>query len=342
MWGAGNVLEIYEESMRIKDKLLAKAFAIGLVVIVIISLVGILSMSHKRVVLQGQIEATEIRISGKLPGRVDTFFVAEGQMVNRGDTLIGISSPEAQAKLQQASAMEDVAKYQNEKVDEGTRLQIIRTAEELWNKSKSDLQLATSTFRRIQTLYKDSVVSAQRYDEAEALYKTAIAAERAAHQQYLLAKDGAQKQDKESARSLVDAAQGTVNEVQSVLRDAWLTAPMNGEIATIYAKLGELVGTGTPLMNLVVLDDCHVVLNVREDYLPNFEMGQAFVGKVPALKYREVVFKVNYISPLGSFATWKSTGNHSDDYDMRTFEIHALPVEKVHGLRPGMSVLVEL
>ena len=326
--------------MKINHKVLSKAFVIGLVAIVIISLIGILTMSRSRVVLQGQIEATEIRISGKLPGRVDTFLVAEGQSVKRGDTLVGISSPEAYAKLQQANAMENVAKYQNEKIDEGTRYQIIRTAEEIWNKSKTDLQLATTTYQRIQALYKDSVVSAQRYDEAEALYKVALAAERAAHQQYLLAKAGAQKQDKESARSLVDAAQGTVNEVQSVLQDAWLTAPTSGEIATIYAQCGELVGTGTPIMNLVVLEDCHVVLNVREDYLSNFRMNGTFTGKVPAIGQKEIVFQVNYISPLGSFATWKSTDNSS--YDMRTFEIHALPMESVDGLRPGMSVLVEM
>ena len=326
--------------MKINHKVLSKAFVIGLVAVVVISLIGILTMSRSHVVLQGQIEATEIRISGKLPGRVDTFYVAEGQTVKRGDTLVGISSPEAWAKLQQANAMENVAKFQNEKIDEGTRYQIIRTAEELWNNSKTDLKLAKSTFQRIQALYKDSVVSAQRYDEVEALYQSAIAAERAAHQQYLLAKAGAQKQDKESARSLVDAAQGTVSEVQSVLQDAWLTAPANGEIATIYVQCGELVGTGTPIMNLVVLQDCHVVLNVREDYVSYFDMGQAFVGKVPALGHKEIVFQVNYISPLGSFATWKSTDNSS--YDMRTFEIHALPVESMNGLRPGMSVLVEM
>ena len=70
-------------------------------------------------------------------------------------------------------------------------------------------------------------------------------------------------------------------------------------------------------------------------------MGQAFVGKVPAIGGKEVVFQVNYISPLGSFATWKSTG-YNKGYDMRTFEIHALPMEEVPGLRPGMSVLVKL
>lgn len=327
--------------MKIKANILSRIFVIGLMAVTLISIIGIITMSRSHVVLQGQIEATEIRISGKLPGRVDTFLVTEGQSVRRGDTLVGISSPEAWAKLQQASAMENVAKFQNEKVDEGTRMQIIRTAEEIWNKSKTDLQLARTTYQRIQALYKDSVVSTQRYDEAEALYKVAIAAEQASYQQYLLAKSGAQKQDKESARSLVDAAQGTVNEVKSVLQDAWLTAPMDGEIVTIYAKQGELVGTGTPIMNLVVLQDCHVVLNVREDYLPYFKMEQTFVGKVPALRYEEITFKVNYISPLGNFATWKSTGT-GNSYDMRTFEIHAIPMERTEGLRPGMSVLVEM
>ncbi|MBO5016558.1 MAG: HlyD family efflux transporter periplasmic adaptor subunit, partial [Bacteroidaceae bacterium] len=223
----------------------------------------------------------------------------------------------------------------------GTRLQIVRTAEELWNKSKSDLQLAEVTYRRIQALYNDSVVSLQRVDEVKAMYKAALAAEHASYQQYLLAKDGAQQEDKESARSLVNAAQGTVNEVQSLLLDARLAAPADGEIATVYVKRGELVGAGTPIMNLVVLDDIHIILNVREDYLSHFQMGEVFVGKVPALDGDEIVFRIYYISPLGSFATWKSN-LQGGNYDMRTFEIKAKPVEDIDGLRPGMTVLVEL
>lgn len=152
----------------------------------------------------------------------------------------------------------------------------MRSVEELWNKSKSDLQLAKVTYDRIQNLYRDSVVTSQRKDEVEAVYKAAVAAERAAHQQYLLVKDGAQKEDKESARSLVDAARSTVNEVQALLMDARLTAPENGQISTIYPKRGELVGAGTPIMSLVVLDDCHVVLNVREDYMHYFRMNETF------------------------------------------------------------------
>ena len=277
--------------MEKEKKQLGVAFIVVLVAIVMVSAIGIIAMSNKPVVLQGQIEATEIRISGKLPGRIDTFLVREGQYVKMGDTLVVINSPEAWAKFQQVNALEDIAKFQNKKIDDGTRRQIVRSVEELWNKSKSDLQLATVTYDRIQALYKDSVVTSQRKDEVEAMYKAAVAAERAAHQQFLLVKDGAQKEDKESARSLVDAARGTVNEVQALLMDARLTAPEDGQISTIYPKRGELVGAGTPIMSLVVLDDCHVVLNVREDYMPYFRMNENFMGDIPALDVKNKAFK---------------------------------------------------
>lgn len=321
-------------------KYLSISFIVILVAVVIISAAGMILLGKKPVILQGQIESTEIRISGKLPGRIDTFLVKEGQFVKQGDTLVVINSPEAQAKYQQANAMEDVAIYQHQKVDEGTRKQIINSLLQLWNKSKSDLQLAGTTYKRIQALYKDSVVTSQRKDEVEALYQAAVANEKAAHSQYQMAVEGARLQDKESARSLVQAARGTVEEVEALLQDARLTAPESGQISTIFPKRGELVGAGMPIMNLVVLDDVHVVLNVREDRLPFFKMGGTFLADVPAIDKKGIEFKIYYISPLGSFATWKST-KQTGSYDLRTFQLHASPTSKVEGLRPGMSVLVE-
>lgn len=322
-------------------KYLTISFVAVLLIVIVVSVAGILLLKKKPVILQGQIEATEIRISGKLPGRIDTFLVEEGQNVKAGDTLVVINSPEALAKYQQVNALENIARFQHQKIDEGTRKQIIATMQQLWNKSKSDLELARTTYRRIETLYKDSVVTSQRRDEVKALYDAAVAGERAAYNQYQMALDGAQIQDKESARSLVNAAQGTVEEVAALLQDARLTAPEAGQISTIFPKRGELVGAGMPIMNLIVLDDVHVVLNVREDRLPFFPMGGTFVADVPAIDKKGIEFKINYVSPLGSFATWKST-KQVGSYDLRTFEIHALPVSRVEGLRPGMSVLVEL
>ncbi|MEG1544506.1 MAG: efflux RND transporter periplasmic adaptor subunit [Tannerellaceae bacterium] len=322
-------------------KYLTISFATVLIAVVVISLVGMWLMGEKPLLLQGQIEATEIRISGKLPGRIDTFLVKEGQNVLRGDTLVVINSPEAWAKYDQVNALESVAVFQHQKIDAGTREQIIATVLQLWNKSKSDLLLARTTNDRIGALYRDSVVTSQRRDEVEALYQAAVANEKACHNQYLLAVDGAQKQDKESALSMVDAARSTVDEVTALLQDARLTAPESGQIAAIFPKRGELVGAGMPIMNLVVLSDVHLVLNVREDRLPYFRMGGSFLGDVPAINRKEIPFHITYISPLGSFATWKST-KQTGSYDLKTFQLHAYPNEPVEGLRPGMSVLVRL
>ena len=310
--------------MKPTSRTLSWAFVIIMLAVGIFTALGIILMHKQPLVLQGQAEATEIRISGKLPGRIDTFLVQEGDWVRQGDTLVVINSPEIHAKYQQVNALEQVAVQQNKKIDAGTRL-----------------TLAKTTYNRILTLYKDSVVTSQRKDEVEAMYKAAVAAERAAYEQYQMAVDGAQKEDKESAASMVNAARSTVEEVSALLVDARLTAPENGQIATIFPKRGELVAPGTPIMNLVVMDDIHVVLNVREDLMPQFKIGGTFVADVPAIDKKGIEFKIYYISPLGSFATWKST-KQTGSYDLRTFEIHARPIQKVDDLRPGMSVLLTL
>lgn len=326
--------------MELSKKSISIAFVIILAITILVSLLGMLLMSHQPLVLQGQIETTEIRISGKLPGRVDSFLVREGDWVQAGDTLVVINSPTIEAKYRQVNALEQVAQEQNKKIDAGTRRQIIATAGQLWNKTKSDLTLAQTTYQRILALYKDSVVTSQRKDEVEAMYRAAQAAERAAYEQYQMAVDGAQSEDRASARSMVDAARSTVDEVSALLVDSRLTAPEDGQIATIFPKRGELVAPGTPIMNLVVMNDAHV-LNIREDLMPQFKMDGTFRAEVPAISKKDVEFRIYYISPLGSFATWKST-KQTGSYDMQTFEIHARPIQKVEGLRPGMSVLLTI
>jgi HlyD family secretion protein len=327
--------------MKITNRSISIAFVIILAITIIVSVAGMLLTRRQPLVLQGQVEATEIRISGKLPGRVDSFLVSEGDWVKAGDTLVVINSPLVEARYRQANAMEQVAQEQNKKIDAGTRRQIIATARQLWNKAQSDLTLAKTTYGRIMTLYKDSVVTSQRKDEVEAMYHAAQAAERAAYEQYQMAADGAQSEDRAAARSLVEAARSGVDEVSALLVDSRLTAPEDGQIATIFPRRGELVAPGTPIMNLVVMSDAHVVLNVREDLMPQFTMGGTFRADVPAIGKKNIEFRIYYISPLGSFATWKST-KQTGSYDMQTFEIHARPTETTEGLRPGMSVLLTM
>ncbi len=327
--------------MEKRRRYLTVAFAALLGAVVATTLIGQFTARKPRLTLQGEVEATEIRISGKLLGRIDSFRVSEGDVVRRGDTLVVINSPLAEAQYRKTEALHRAAVEENRKVDRGTRRQIVESAYQVWQAAKSQAELAQKTYSRVQTLYADSVVPRQRYDEAEAAMRSARATERSAYEQYRLADEGLQREDREASRNMVAAAASSVAEVEALLVDARLTAPADGQIAGIYPKRGELVAPGAPIMTLVVKDDSYVVFNVREDLMPHFRVGRRFVGRVPALARDDVAMEVYYISPLGSFATWKST-KQAGSYDMRTFEVRLRPIGAVEGLRPGMTAILEL
>lgn len=330
--------------MSANNKYLATAIAAVVIAVGIISLIGMALSDKSPIILQGEVESTQIKISGKLIGRVDKFYVAEGSSVKKGDTLVLINSPETDAMLQSASAIKDAAEYQNQKVDAGARDEIIASLKAVWEATKAELEVAQSTNARIERLYRDSVVTLQRKEEVNALAHAAQAAEATARYQYQMALKGAQKEDKESSKAMVEAAQGSVNEVKALLQDTKLISPANGEISDIYPTIGELVMPGATIMNIVDLNDTYVILNIREDMLQNFSMGKVFKGEIPALAGEQMDFKVYHISPLGSYATWQSNGQN-DSYNLVTFKVKAKPTAEFASqganLRPGMSVIVK-
>ena len=329
------------ENLKVKKE---RSLVVGLialiVIIVVLALFGMLLLKPEPQIIQGQAEATQVRVSGKLPGRVVEFMVEEGQHVQAGDTLVHIHSSLVEAKLSQAEAMESVAKAQNKKVDSGTRIEMLNSAYDMWQQAQAGLTIAQKTYERMQSLYEKGVVSAQKRDEAEAAYKAMKATESAAKSQYEMAKAGAQAEDKAAAAAMVDAARGGVAEVESILDDSYLTAPTDGEISDIFPHVGELVSLGAPIMNVLKLDDMWVSFNVREDLLENLTMGAEVQAVIPALGNKEVTLKVFYIRDMGSYAVWRAT-KVTGQYDAKTFEVKARPVEPVDNLRPGMSVLLK-
>lgn len=327
--------------MKTTNKILVISFAIILLAILTLSILGIFLMKEIDIVLQGQIEAEEYNISGLLPGRIEEIYVKKGERVNKGDTLVHIISREMLAEYNSQLALVEAASLQSEKIDAGSRKQLISIAKELWDGTKADLKLAKTTYERIKVLYEDSIVSRQRKDEVEAIYKSALAAERAAYYQYQIAKEGAQEQDKASAKAMATAAQNNSEVVKALLNDSKLTSPISGEVAAIALNEGELSSIGTSVMTIVDIENPYLVMNVREDLLKNFKMGQIISCDIPALGLKDVSFTINYIAPLGSFATWKATKD-SGGYDLRTFEIQAVPTTKIEGLRPGMTGLMTI
>lgn len=288
----------------------------------------------------GQAEATEVRVSGKVPGRIIAYRFAEGDHVKAGDTLVFLDTPEVLAKMQQAEAARSAAEAQNMKARKGARSQEIAGAYELWQKSKAGLEIARKSFERIENLYNKGVVSAQKRDEAEANYKAMAATEKAARSQYDMAIEGARSEDKAAAAALVAQAEGAVAEVESYMKERVLVSPIDGEISERFPEVGELVGTGAPVMNILDMDDMWVSFSIREDLLSSIRIGDEVKGFIPALNNKEIVMKVYYMKDMGTYAAWKATKT-TGQYDSKTFEVRARPVEKVLGLRPGMSVIME-
>ncbi|MDE6581987.1 MAG: efflux RND transporter periplasmic adaptor subunit [Duncaniella sp.] len=314
--------------------------AMGIVVLlcIVLAIVGFCLLSHPDEIVEGQAEATSVKISGKLPGRVTDFFVREGDMVKEGDTLIHIHSSVAEAQLMQAQGMETAAAAVNKKVDAGARIQMIQAAQDMVSQATAAVTITRKTYDRLENLFKAGVVSEQKRDEAKAAYDAAVAAESAAKSQLSLVKEGAQKEDKANAEAMVEVARGGVAQVESLLEDQYLLAPCDGQIDQIYPEEGELVALGAPLMSLLKVSDKWVTFNVREDLLNDLKIGTEIEVMVPALDRRNIKVKVFYIRDLGSYATWRATKS-TGQWDSKTFEVKARPVDSIPDLRPGMSVV---
>ncbi|MDE5688910.1 MAG: efflux RND transporter periplasmic adaptor subunit [Paramuribaculum sp.] len=314
------------------------ALAGVIVATIALAIIGFCFLDEPDELLEGQADATSVRVSGKLPGRVREVFVKEGDMVKAGDTLIHIHSSLAEAKLMQAEAVENAASAQNRKIDAGTRSQIITAARQMVIQAQAAVTITKKTYDRMEALYKENVVSEQKRDEAKAAYDAAVAAKQAADSQLSLAVAGAQKEDKESAAAMVNAAKGGVLEVESLLEDQYLTAPCDGQIDQIYPEVGELVSLGAPLMSILKISDKWVVFNVRESLLNDMKLGDTIDVMIPALDKMSAKARIYYVRDLGSYATWRAT-KATGDWDSRTFEVKARPLDSIPALRPGMTVL---
>lgn len=303
----------------------------------VIAVIGFCFMNRPDDMLEGQVEGTTVRISGKLPGRVMEFYAHEGDTVHAGDTLVRIHSALFEAQLMQAEAMQDVARQQNRKIDGGTRRQIVQGAYDLWQQAKAAEGITRKTYERLQRLYEEGVMTEQKRDEAKAAYDAAVAAERAAKSQYDLAVAGAQNEDKQSAAAMVTAATGNVDQVKAVLDDAYLTSPCDGTIDQVYPEVGELVSLGAPIMSVLKSDNRHVVFNLREELLRDFPAGKRVTLYIPALD-KDIEAEVYYIRDMGNYATWRATKT-TGSWDSRTFEVKLRPTDSIEGLRPGMSAI---
>ena len=296
--------------------------------------------NNEPIYLQGQVEAKQINVAPKVPGRVKAIYKKEGDRVQKGELLLELESTEIDAKLSQAEAARSAAQAQSDKAQRGAREEQIKGAYNVWQQAQAAADLAEKTYQRVSNLFNDKVLPAQKKDEA---YTQMVALQKqaeAAKSQYEMAKNRARDEDKTAAQALVAQAQGVITEVNAYKDGAKVYAPADTQIQTIIPNEGEIVNAGYPVMNLIDTNDEWVVFNIREDKMVNYKEGTKFKAIVPALGNQEIELEVKHIAVQADFATWTATKSKGD-FDKKTFAIKAYPTAKVEGLRPGMSVLVE-
>ena len=304
-----------------------------------VAVIGAMSIKQEPETIQGQVEVSEYRVSSKVPGRILEIRVKEGDYVNVGDTLAILDAPEVRAQMTQAQSAENAASAMDEMANNGARQEQVRGAFAVLQQAKAGLEIAQKSYNRVQRLYDEGVMTAQKRDEAFANYKALEAQVKAAQSQYDMARNGARSEEKKAAAAQVNRAKGAVAEVNSYIHETMQIAQMAGEVSDVYPKVGELVGTGSPIMSVSLMNDIWGTFNVREDQLDGMKVGSIVTAFVPAFK-KEIRMKVYYIKDQGSYAVWKATKSNGQ-YDLKTFEVKARPMDKLEGLRPGMSLILK-
>lgn len=308
-------------------------------VVVVVALVGFFTLGNEQEFIQGQMDVTEYRVSSKVPGRILKICKHEGDYVHVGDTLAILDAPEVRAKSTQANAVENAASAMSEMAQNGARQEQVQGAYQLWQQAKAALEIHEKSYQRVQRLFDQGVLSEQKRDEAYAQYTAAQAQARAAESQYNMAVNGARREEKMAAAAKVQQAKGAVAEVSSYIGETVQIAQMEGEVTDVYPQVGELVGTGSPIMSVAVMSDMWGSFNVREDQLQGLKVGDEIEAYVPAFD-KSLKMRVFYMKDLGSYAVWKAT-KANGRYDLKTFEVKARPTETLDGLRPGMSVVIK-
>ena len=309
------------------------------IAVLIVAIIGFFTLGKTDEVIQGEVEVGEYRVSCKLPARVVEIRVKEGDFVHKGDTLAILAIPEMNAQEKVAQSTEAATQALSNLTEEGARREAIQSAQQLVVQAKAATDVAKKTYDRMQNLFSEGVMSQQKRDEAKAAWEVALAHENAMKSQYEMAKNGARTEEKKAAQSQANAAKHAVDVVRSVLKETVQVAAVDGEVSDIYPKEGELVGMGSPILSISMMKDMWGTFNVREDQLNGLKVGDTFTAFSPAFN-KELKLKVFEIKDEGSYAVWKATKSNGQ-YDLKTFEVKARPINPFDGLRPGMSLIVK-
>ncbi len=327
--------------MRKQKQILILAIPVVIIILGIVLLMAIKPDRDAQGVYVGLFETTQIRVSSEIPGRIDSIHVHLGDQVTKGQLLATIESEVLDAKVQQAKGMYSAAESVKNKADKGARDEEILAVKNKWDMAKSQYAFAQKSYDRLNELYRDSLVSGQQMDEMTFKRDAARDQMNAAEALYQMAVEGARVEDKMAAKGQLTAVEGKVKEAEAFYKELQIHAPISGEVSGKMAEESEVIPAGYPVFTIQKLEEIHAVLYIREDHMANFPKGGTVTGRLPAFDDRELDFEIRYIAPMADFADWTATADKGR-LDMKTFEVHIYPKQRVEDVRPGMSVNIFL
>ena len=289
--------------------------------------------------IQGEVSANRVDISSRVAGRVVKLNVNVGDTVQKGAVLAELESPQLGAAVAAAEAAVGVARADLARVS-STRPENIAARRAELAAAEAYVTLSQEVYNRQAQLAQSGNVPQARVDEATRNLEAAIRKREAAEAALRLATTGASPEERALAAAQVKQAEATLNQRKVDIAELTIRAPISGQVTTRVAELGENYGAGAPLLSLI--DNAHVwfTFNMREDLLAGLKVGDTFEVTIPAASPRPQRVRVTMINVQGQYATWRAT-RATGGFDLRTFEVRAVPVEPLQGLRPGMSVIAD-
>jgi HlyD family secretion protein len=320
------------------------ARAPAIIVTVLVSAIFGLSLWYlvqpQPLLVQGEADATRIDIAARVEGRVAKRPVSRGENVAAGAVLYVIDNPELLTSLREAEAAKTVAAAELAHIQAGTRAEVIAQRKAAVDSAAANLTLAQHTYGRTKQLVADGHSPQQRLDEVADQLEVAQRSSDQAKLAYQEAVAGPTKEERGVAHANVVKAQASIDTIKAQVDELVVRAPVASQVYQIGAELGDYVSPGVPLLSLVDLTDVWLRFNLREDLVKGLKVGDRFQMHVPALGNRLITAAVKFIAPKGEYAGWRAT-RATGDFDLRTFEVRAYPVELIPELRPGMSVYTD-
>ncbi len=285
---------------------------------------------ERRLHLTGNIvsEAT-VDVLSKVSGILERIEVNQGDRVKADKVVAMVEREEKEAELQEDRAALDVLRARWAQMETGARPEEIAQAEQLVRQTKASWETSLDNYRRLKKLKDRDYVSQQRLEEAMLQVTVREAEYMSAVEKLTLLKKGARQEDRDALLAQMREAEATVRLAEIHLKNATIRAPIGGIISKRYVDRGALVGTSTPILRIVAMDQVRVMVQVVESDLARLRVGATAEIDVDA--YRNEVFKgtVALVSP-------------TVDPESRTADIEIEVDNRDYRLRPGMFARVSL